>query len=64
MVVCVITCTACWLMFQTHELGDVMYQAIVKNRVDFVQMFLENGVNPKDFLTIRRLLQLYNSVSG
>ena len=51
------------LCFQTGELDDVMYQAIMKNRVDFVQMFLENGVSPKDFLSTHRLLQLYNNVS-
>ena len=49
---------------QTGELDDVMYLAIMKNRVDFVQMFLENGVSPKDFLSIKRMLLLYNNVSS
>ncbi|CAL1536039.1 unnamed protein product, partial [Lymnaea stagnalis] len=42
---------------------DVMLSAIKLNRVDFVELFLDNGVVLKDFLTIKRLLTLYNSVS-
>lgn len=40
-----------------------MMDALVHNRVDFVRLLLENGVSMKDFLTIARLENLYNSVS-
>jgi transient receptor potential cation channel subfamily M protein 2 len=41
----------------------MMMMAIQLNRVDFVDLFLDNGVSLKDFLTVRRLLKLYNNVS-
>lgn len=39
-----------------------MYIALMQDRVDFVQLFMENGVHLKDFLTIKRMNQLYNNV--
>ena len=48
---------------QTGLLDDMMMSAIQLNRVDFVDLFLDNGVSLKDFLTIKRLLKLYNDVS-
>lgn len=50
-------------LYQTGVLNDVMITAIQLNRVDFVDLFLDNGVSLKDFLTVRRLLLLYNDVS-
>ncbi len=49
--------------FQPGELDDVMQSALLANRVDFVKLFMENGVSLKDFLTVRRLLSIYNNVS-
>ena len=43
-------------------LDEVMMSAIQLNRVDFVELFLDNGVSLKDFLTIKRLIMLYNNV--
>ena len=40
-----------------------MFTALVQDRVDFVQLFLDNGVDPKRFLTIVRLRDLYDDVS-
>ena len=40
-----------------------MHDALVNDRVDFVRLLLENGVNMHSFLTIKRLEDLYNSVS-
>lgn len=37
--------------------------ALVLDRVDFVKLLLENGVNIHHFLTIPRLEELYNTVS-
>ncbi|KAK3605984.1 hypothetical protein CHS0354_019664 [Potamilus streckersoni] len=45
-----------WL---TLNLDDVMLSAIQLNRVDFVKLFLDNGVSLKEFLKTKRLLQLY-----
>ena len=41
-----------------------MYQAIIDDKVEFVELFLENGFSLKNFLTYRMLLKLYNSVNS
>lgn len=38
--------------------------ALVLDRVDFVKLLLENGVNIHHFLTIPRLEELYNTVGS
>lgn len=38
--------------------------ALVLDRVDFVKLLIENGVNIHHFLTIPRLEELYNTVSA
>ena len=40
-----------------------MLDALRLGRVDFVKLFLANGVSMRDFLTAPRLRKLYNSVS-
>lgn len=40
-----------------------MMDALVLDRVDFVKLLIENGVNIHHFLTIPRLEELYNTVS-
>ena len=40
-----------------------MKEALIQNRVDFVRILLEKGVNMKAFLTIQRLEDLYNTVN-
>ncbi|TKR95142.1 hypothetical protein L596_009349 [Steinernema carpocapsae] len=47
-----------------HSLHNAMMDALLLDRVDFVQLLLENGVSLKKFLTIERLEQLYNSSYG
>ena len=44
------------------RLDDAMFTALVQDRTDFVQLFLDNGVDLKRFLTIRRLRDLYDDV--
>lgn len=39
-----------------------MMDALVLDRVDFVKLLIENGVNMNHFLTIPRLEELYNTV--
>jgi hypothetical protein len=41
-----------------------MMDALINDRVDFVKLLLENGVSMSTFLTIPRLEELYNTVSG
>ncbi|KAI6207718.1 Transient receptor potential channel [Aphelenchoides besseyi] len=41
-----------------------MAEALIHNRVDLVRSLLKNGVAMKDFLTIGRLENLYNSSQG
>jgi hypothetical protein len=44
------------------SLDGLMYTAILDNRIEFVQLFLDNGFALKTFLTYRVLLKLYNEV--
>ena len=39
-----------------------MFTALVQDQADFVQLFLDNGVNLKTFLNVRRLQKLYEEV--
>lgn len=45
-------------------LEEAMMEALVKNRVDFVKLLLETGVQMAKFLSISRLEELYNSKQG
>ncbi|XP_061167153.1 transient receptor potential cation channel subfamily M member-like 2 [Saccostrea echinata] len=45
---------------QTNMLFEIMQSALILNRVGFVELLMDNGVNLKDFLTKKRLLKLYN----
>jgi len=51
------------MLFQSRELEKMMHMAIINNRVSFVRLLLENGINLGDFLTAKRLFKLYNDVS-
>ncbi|KAF3688807.1 Transient receptor potential cation channel subfamily M member 1 Melastatin-1 [Channa argus] len=44
-----------------NSLEQAMMDALVLDRVDFVKLLLENGVNIHHFLTIPRLEELYNT---
>lgn len=45
-------------------LEQAMLDALVMDRVDFVKLLIENGVNLHRFLTISRLEDLYNTKQG
>ena len=45
------------------SLEQAMLDALVMDRVDFVKLLIEYGVNLHRFLTISRLEELYNTVS-
>ncbi|XP_058439983.1 transient receptor potential cation channel subfamily M member 6 isoform X2 [Marmota monax] len=45
-------------------LEQAMLDALVMDRVDFVKLLIENGVNLHRFLTIPRLEELYNTKHG
>uniref|UniRef100_A0A8C1GS49 Transient receptor potential cation channel, subfamily M, member 1a n=1 Tax=Cyprinus carpio TaxID=7962 RepID=A0A8C1GS49_CYPCA len=44
-----------------NSLEQAMMDALVLDRVDFVKLLIENGVNIHHFLTIPRLKELYNT---
>lgn len=44
---------------QIKDLYDAMFTALVQDKPEFVQLFLDNGVDIKKFLTIGTLLNLY-----
>ena len=48
---------------QVNSLEQAMMDALVLDRVDFVKLLIENGVNIHHFLTIPHLEELYNTVS-
>ncbi|KAL8563213.1 hypothetical protein ACOMHN_053960 [Nucella lapillus] len=50
------------LSIDAESLYEMMMSAIKLNRVDFVELFLDNGVSLREFLTVRRLLRLYNEI--
>ena len=39
-----------------------MMTALIDNRVEFVKLFVEHGLAMNEFLTKKRLEELYNSV--
>ncbi|XP_055049415.2 transient receptor potential cation channel subfamily M member 1b isoform X1 [Misgurnus anguillicaudatus] len=52
------------LLNWVNSLEQAMMDALVLDRVDFVTLLLENGVNIHHFLTIPRLEELYNTKLG
>ncbi|KAG8518865.1 Transient receptor potential cation channel subfamily M member 1, partial [Galemys pyrenaicus] len=46
---------------RVNALEQAMLDALVLDRVDFVKLLIENGVNMQHFLTIPRLEELYNT---
>ena len=44
------------------DLERAMQTALVENKVDFVQLFIDSGVKLKSFLTVGRLEDLYQEV--
>ena len=44
-------------------LYDALFTALLQDKMDFVQLFIDNGVDLKRFLTYRRLRDLYDDVS-
>ncbi|KAF6273414.1 transient receptor potential cation channel subfamily M member 1 [Rhinolophus ferrumequinum] len=52
------------LLNWVNALEQAMLDALVFDRVDFVKLLIENGVNMQHFLTIPRLEELYNTRLG
>lgn len=51
-------------IFQKVNLYEAMFTALVQDRIDFVQLFLDCGVDLKRFLTKLNLRELYDDVSA
>lgn len=51
------------VLLQACDLEEVMMDALVNDKPDFVRLFVDNGVNLGEFLTYGRLQKLYWSVS-
>eukprot|EP00062_Callorhinchus_milii_P002618 gi/632938956/ref/XP_007907048.1/ PREDICTED: transient receptor potential cation channel subfamily M member 1 isoform X2 [Callorhinchus milii] len=52
------------LLNWVNSLEQAMMDALVLDRMDFVKLLIENGVNIHNFLTIPRLEELYNTKLG
>ncbi|XP_041054309.1 transient receptor potential cation channel subfamily M member 5 [Carcharodon carcharias] len=46
----------------SHDLEEVMMDALVNDKPEFVRLFIDNGMNMYDFLTYGRLQELYCSI--
>ena len=46
----------------TSNIDQLMHTALLENRAEFIEIFLENDFDLKPFLTYRRLFTLYNQV--
>ncbi|KAM6160888.1 transient receptor potential cation channel subfamily M member 5 [Erethizon dorsatum] len=49
--------------WKSCDLEEVMMDALVSNKPEFVRLFVDNGANMADFLTYGRLQQLYRTVA-
>ncbi|KAI4878097.1 hypothetical protein NFI96_027891 [Prochilodus magdalenae] len=49
--------------WSAQDLEEIMMDALVNDKPDFVRLFVDNGVNLDEFLTYGRLQELYCSVS-
>ncbi|XP_010223135.1 PREDICTED: transient receptor potential cation channel subfamily M member 5 [Tinamus guttatus] len=49
--------------WKSCDLEEVMMDALVNNKPEFVKLFIDNGANMSDFLTYSRLQRLYSSIS-
>ncbi|NXI48431.1 TRPM5 protein, partial [Galbula dea] len=49
--------------WKSCDLEEVMMDALVNDKPEFVKLFLDNGVNISEFLTYSRLQRLYCSIS-
>ena len=58
------TCFLAGQEWPSGALEQATQEALESDRVDFVRLLLDNGVDMNKFLTIARLEQLYNSVSS
>lgn len=47
---------------QVTVLFELLYPALVEDRVEFVKLFMENGVKFDDYLTPEELGSLYTAV--
>lgn len=56
-------CNADVCSSQACDLEEVMMDALINDKPDFVHLFVDNGVNLGEFLTYGRLQELYWSVS-
>ncbi|XP_005091977.2 transient receptor potential cation channel subfamily M member-like 2 [Aplysia californica] len=50
--------------WEIKDLYDAMFTALVQDRADFVELFLDNGVDLRKFLTVRTLWNLYCNCLG
>ncbi|NXH18229.1 TRPM5 protein, partial [Bucco capensis] len=49
--------------WKSCDLEEVLMDALVNDKPEFVQLFIDNGVNISEFLTYSRLQRLYCSIS-
>ncbi|XP_012589782.1 PREDICTED: transient receptor potential cation channel subfamily M member 5 [Condylura cristata] len=49
--------------WKSRHLEEVMMDALVSDKPEFVRLFVDNGADVADFLTLGRLQQLYRSVA-
>ncbi|XP_069764715.1 transient receptor potential cation channel subfamily M member 4-like isoform X2 [Narcine bancroftii] len=51
------------ILWKTSDLDDPLTAALVNNKPEFVKLFIDNGTNMVEYLSYRRLEELYSSVA-
>uniref|UniRef100_UPI00398E55D5 transient receptor potential cation channel subfamily M member 4a n=1 Tax=Pristiophorus japonicus TaxID=55135 RepID=UPI00398E55D5 len=51
------------ILWKSSDLEDPMTAALVNNKPEFVKLFIDNGTNMAEYLSYRRLEELYSSVA-
>lgn len=51
-------------LLQAGSLEQTLLDALVMDRVSFVKLLIDNGMTMRQFLTVSRLEELYNTVSN
>jgi len=47
------------ILFQEEEIKEMMCDAVIHDRANFVRLLLEHGVSRRDFPTVDKLLKFY-----
>lgn len=50
--------------FEADDINALLFRALLDDNTDFVELFLENGLDLNQFLSVKRILELYNHLGS